>query len=49
MKKVHFIPKITKKQTELKHIATKCGRCDASMEFVGGKTPIKVFVTRPKA
>ena len=48
MKKVHFIPKVTKKTNELKHIATKCGHCDAKLEYVGGKTPIKVYTIQPK-
>jgi hypothetical protein len=46
MKKVHFIPKISKTKNELKHVATKCGHCDANLQYVGGATPQKVYSTK---
>jgi hypothetical protein len=49
MKKVHFIPQVTKKPNELKHIATKCGHCDANLQNIGGKTPKKVYTIKSKA
>jgi hypothetical protein len=48
MKKVFFVPTLTKFTDELKYIATNCGHCDDNFIHIGGKFPKKVYKVEPK-